>query len=124
MGCQPAFYPDSEKILKQTLDVRTRVKCASSSLAARDGVFSSQKLWKKYGEKIVQPGRSKQGSAIDKSDPASGCVKRSYFRCYNKACPARMTVDVLLCSGVQLAPDGSGMHTHAFQICPIEDNAK
>eukprot|EP00656_Telonema_subtile_P015325 TRINITY_DN1800_c0_g1_i1.p1 TRINITY_DN1800_c0_g1~~TRINITY_DN1800_c0_g1_i1.p1 ORF type:complete len:268 (+),score=45.64 TRINITY_DN1800_c0_g1_i1:725-1528(+) len=115
-NCQAVPLSDSDDMLQQPMDIETLVKCPTRDLGGDpDGRFRTQKLWKKYGEKIVQPGRNKQGSAIN---PDERCVKRSYFRCYNKACPARITVDVLLESGTQLTPVGSGGHTHPFEIYP------
>jgi len=113
-GNPPPVFADAEK-MQHSMDVRTRVTCTGSA-TGRDGGFSSQKLWKKYGEKIVQPGRNKQPSDSSNETAKQWCAKRSYFRCYNKICPARMTVDVLLETGEQLAPVGSGVHTHLFEI--------
>jgi len=107
--------PAPPEIMRQSVDSRTRVRCEPGTLGGRDSVVTSQKLWQKYGEKMVQNSRDKSGTSDGKQK------KRLYFKCYNKSCPAKMIVDVDSTTGEELVPFLSGgAHTHTFEIAPAE----
>ena len=57
----------------------------------------------------------------EKGADRSGVIKlkkRSYFKCYNKSCSAKMVVDLDIETGKELAPFLSGAHSHTFEIAP------
>lgn len=91
------------------VDANARVKCSTTGQGGR--VYASQKLWKKYGEKLVQPGRNQQGNH------GGRCVKRAYYRCFQKDCPARLSIDTDTSTKEVAQPElTGGDHTHSFEI--------
>lgn len=108
--------PATTEVMRQSVDSRTRVRCEPGTLGGRDEIVTSQKLWQKYGEKQVQHARDK---SADRSQPVK-LKKRSYFKCYNKSCPAKMIVDVDAETGEEMVPFLSGAHSHTFEIAPTD----
>ena len=62
-----------------------------------------QRLWQKYGCKVV--------STLQSSGKVQ--ARRSYYKCYTKDCTARLTVDCEPASGKQLKVTTSGTHARA-----------
>jgi len=105
----------SEMLLLQSLNSQTRVRCAPMGSVGR---FSSQKLWIKYGQKKVQRCSPDATGVMMRV----GCVKRSYYKCYNKDCSAKMYVDVDGETAEEAPAVLSGGHTHAFEIAMEDDD--
>lgn len=105
----------SEMLLLQSLNSQTRVRCAPMGSVGR---FSSQKLWIKYGQKKVQRCSPDPTGVMMRV----GCVKRSYYKCYNKECSAKMYVDIDGETGDEAPAVLSGGHTHAFEIAMEDDD--
>lgn len=72
---------------------------------------SYQKLWRQYGEKPVLKASPKF--------PRSS-LKRRYYRCFKKDCPARLKVDVYVATGEQVSIQTSGLHSHNVVPMPKE----
>jgi len=70
-----------------------------------DPVLDSQRLWQKYGEKVV----TKRKNPKDR-------VRRAYFKCYDKECLARLTVDNDPETGKRLVINSLGVHNHVVEI--------
>jgi len=105
-----AISKDGQTMVQMSLHRNARVR-AKPKKTGRG--LSSQKLWTKYGRKKVQRCRPDHSGKL----AYIGNAKRSYFKCFNKECNARMYVDIDEERGEESLPVMLGEHTHTFELC-------
>ena len=92
--------PQLRVMVDPMVNRRKRPKAKQGDQAAP--VAEAQKLWQKYGERAVN----------SHGKHSNDRIMRAYYRCYNRDCPARLTVDLCSKTGNQVDVGTSGQINH------------
>merc|ERR1712196_161869 len=109
----PLVREVSAKVLKQSMNSETRVRNTNTGSSVH-----SQKLWKKYGQKRVQHCRPDDAGVMYRI----GFLKRAYYKCFYKNCPAKMFVDIDEQTNKEQPAVVTGFHVHTFEILEDEND--
>eukprot|EP00658_Telonema_sp_P-2_P002309 TRINITY_DN10883_c0_g1_i12.p1 TRINITY_DN10883_c0_g1~~TRINITY_DN10883_c0_g1_i12.p1 ORF type:complete len:337 (+),score=94.25 TRINITY_DN10883_c0_g1_i12:147-1157(+) len=94
-------------VSEEHLNPRLRVAVPPDKKPVATQVNQSQMLWHKYGEKIVRNRKAEDGRAQ---------LQRTYYKCYKRDCPVRLTVDVDTATQEVVKTSSSGVHDHFFEL--------